>query len=473
MRRLLCALVLAAVAVQPWFVAPALAQTDRTADVRSDLAPLKARAERRFQIVPLRRGLMLVPKSDTARVRSIEIADGQVLVDGAPVTGRELRDRIGEDADVVGQLSFLDTAARRQLFPEPPAPAQSPEAPAPPAVPAAPAIAAVPAIPAPPSDTGWNEVSRNRHGGARFRLGGDVTVKAGEAVGSDVVVVLGSAHIEGRVDGDVVAVGGSVYLGPKADVQGSVTSVGGQVARATGALVTGEINEVRMSAPAFGPVVRIGSWREWTWFTHPFGASADLIGTIVRMGLVGLFAALLVAMVPGPVRRVANRVSAEPWRAGLVGLAAQLLFVPLLVLTVVVLAVSIIGIPLLLLVPFALVAMLIGLLLGFAGAGCAVGELVGRRSSSNAQTLLVSLVVGLALIWGLTVIARVVGLSGLPIRMLLGIVLFAGFLIEYLALTVGFGAVILSRFGRRGGARDTTFVPPPPVPGYASGPSGA
>jgi len=178
-------------------------------------------------------------------------------------------------------------------------------------------------------------------------------------------------------------------------------------------------------------------------------------------------------MVPGPVRRVANRVSAEPWRAGLVGLAAQLLFVPLLVLTVVVLAVSIIGIPLLLLVPFALVAMLIGLLLGFAGAGCAVGELVGRRSSSSAQTLLVSLVVGLALIWGLTVIARVVGLSGLPIRMLLGIVLFAGFLIEYLALTVGFGAVILSRFGRRGGARDTTFVPPPPVPGYASGPSGA
>ena len=130
------------------------------------------------------------------------------------------------------------------------------------------------------------------------------------------------------------------------------------------------------------------------------------------------------------------------------------------------------GIPLLLLVPFALVAMLVGLLLGFAGAGCAVGELVGRRSSSSAQTLLVSLVVGLAVIWGLTVIARVAGLSGLPIRMLVGIVLFAGFLIEYLALTVGFGAVILSRFGRRGGPRDTTFASPPPVPGYGSGPAG-
>jgi hypothetical protein len=276
-----------------------------------------------------------------------------------------------------------------------------------------------------------------------------VSVKAGEAVGSDVVVVLGSAHVDGRVDGDVVAVGGSVYLGPKADVQGSVTTVGGQVVRDAGAQVSGEINEVRASAPTFGPFVRIRPWREWTWFGSPFGAPADLIGTIVRIGLVGLFAALLVAMVPGPVRRVADRVRNEPWRAGLVGLAAQLLFIPLLVLTVVILAVSIIGIPLLLLVPFGLVVMLIGFLLGFAGTGCAVGELIGRRGPGNAQTLLVSLVVGLAIIWGLTVVARVAGLGGLPIRMLVGIVLFVGFLLEYLAWTVGFGAVLLSRFGRR------------------------
>ena len=470
MRRMIFALAIAAIAGTPWFVAPALAQADRTAGGRADLTPLKERTERRFQVVPLRRGLILVPKSDAARVRSIEIADGQVLVDGTPVTGRELRDRIGEDADLVGQLSFLDATARRQLFPDTP-PAPGP--PEPQVPPAAPAVPASPETQAVPSDAGWNETARYRHGGARFRLGGDVTVKAGEAVGSDVVVVLGSAHVEGRVDGDVVAVGGSVYLGPKSDVQGSVTSVGGQVARADGARVSGEINEVRVSAPAFGPVVRIGSWREWTWFTNPFGATADLVGTLVRMSLVGLFAALLVAMVPGPVRRVADRASAEPWRAGLVGLAAQLLFVPLLVLTVVVLAVSIIGIPLLLLVPFGLVALLVGLVLGFAGAGCAVGELVGRRSSSSAQTLLVSLVVGLALIWGLTVIARIAGLTGLPVGMLVGILLFAGFLIEYLALTVGFGAVILSRFGRRGTARDTTFVPPPPpIPGVAPGSGG-
>ena len=62
-----------------------------------------------------------------------------MLIDGTPVTGRELRDRIGDDADVVGQLSFLDMAARRQMFPEVPAAPRPPEA---------------PAAPAPPSDAG-------------------------------------------------------------------------------------------------------------------------------------------------------------------------------------------------------------------------------------------------------------------------------------------------------------------------------
>ena len=142
---------------------------------------------------------------------------------------------------------------------------------------------------------------------------------------------------------------------------------------------------------------------------------------------------------------------------------------PLLVLTVVILAVSIIGIPLLLLVPFVLVVVLVGFLLGFAGTGCAVGELIGRRSSSSAQTLIVSLVVGLAVIFGLTILARVAGLAGLPIRILVVSVLFAGLLIEYLAWTVGFGAVLLSRFGRRGSRGTAAFVPPPPVPGFGTG----
>lgn len=433
---------------------PALAQRGTgariEAEARPDLRELRARAERRFQIIEVRRGMLLVPKAEPSRARTVELNDGQVLVDGAPVTGRELRDRLGEDADLVLQLSFLDAAGRRAFFSSQPG-----AAPAPPPAPAPPASDAGPA--------GWSETARYRHGGARVRFGGDVTVGADEAVGDDVVVILGAAHIEGRVDGAVVAVGGSVHLGPKARVQGDVTAVGGSVERASGAVVEGQINEVRVSAPSIGPFVRVRPWRGWALFgdrfRNPFGGSFDLIATLIRLGLIGLFAALVVAVAPGPVGRVASRVSAEPWRAGLVGLAAQLLFVPLLVLTIIILAVSIIGIPLLLLVPFGLVVVAFAFLMGFTGTGCAVGQWIGRRAGGGLPGLMSSLAVGLAVVWALTVFARFAGLAGLPARFILGVVLFAGFLVEYVAWTVGLGAVLLSRFGQRDSRVATPAIP--------------
>ena len=60
--------------------------------------------------------------------------------------------------------------------------------------------------------------------------------------------------------------------------------------------------------------------------------------------------------------------------SGFTGLLAQLLFIPVLVLTVVMLAVSMIGIPLLVLVPFGVVAFLLAMLVGFAGVALRVGQ---------------------------------------------------------------------------------------------------
>ncbi len=436
--------------------AVAVAQTDSTARAdaaaRPELQQLRERAERRFQVFEVRRGILLIPKAERARVRTIDIDEGQVVVDGAPLTGRELRDRLGEDADLVAQLSFLDAAGRRAFFA-----GVTAEPPAPLAAPVPPAAAVPPAPPAAPSvDAGeWTEVARYRRGGARVRLGGDVAVAEDEAIGDDVVAILGSARVDGRVDGNVVSVGGSVRLGPKASVRGDVTAVGGSVERADGSVVNGQINEIRIGRPTFGPFVNVRPWRDWHWFgdtvRYPLGGSVDLVATLVRVGLVGLLAALMIAILPSPVRRVADQVAAEPWRSGFIGLAAQLLFVPLLVVTVVVLAVSIIGIPLLLLVPFGLIAVAVALVMGFAGASCAVGRWIGQRAGSGIPGLLVSLVVGLAVVFAVTVIAKFLGLAGLPIRIVVGGILVAGFLIEYVAWTVGLGGVLLSRFGRRDG----------------------
>jgi hypothetical protein len=422
---------------------------------RPELQQLRARAERRFQVIEVPRGMLLVPRAERARARTIDLNDGQVAVDGVPLTGRELRDRLGDDADLVAQLSFLDAAGRRAFF--------DGAAAAPPVPPAAPAPPA-PSV-EPPANTGeqWDEVARYRHGGARVRFGGDVMVAEDEAIGDDVVAILGSARIDGRVDGNVVAVAGSVHLGPKASVRGDVTAVGGSVERADGNVVAGQINEIRIGRPTFGPFVDARRWADWHWLgdtvRNPFGGSFDLVATLVRVGLVGLLAALIIAVLPASVQRVADRASAEPWRAGFVGLAAQLLFVPVLVITVVVLAVSIIGIPLLLLVPFGLIFVAIALVTGFAGASCAVGRWIGQRAGSGMPGLLGSLVVGLAVVFALTIIARFLGLAGLHVGVVIGGVLAIGFLVEYVTWTVGLGAVLLSRLGRRDAPASVPSIP--------------
>ncbi len=431
----------------------------------AELRKLKAAVEDRFQIVTLRRGLVLVPRAASPAYNNIELTDdGLVLIDGTAVTGRELRARVTDGADVVVQLTFLDADTRRALVAKAPAravpPPASPAGPAEPAVPAPPAVTPPEPPDAPAADDGWVERSRSRRGGARVRVGGDVWVKEDETAGDAVVAVFGDARVDGRVDGDVVAVLGGVTLGPKADIRGNVVAVGGAVERAAGARVDGDLNEVRIGFPSTGPWFRIRPWQNWHWWGSPFGASTDLLASLMRMAIIGLFVALIALAGGAPVRRVSGVVTHEPWRAALAGLFAQIFFVPLLVITVVVLVVSIIGIPLLLLVPFGLLALVFALFLGFAGAASAIGDALARRSGRTAPPVLVSLAAGLAVIWGLTLVARFVGLAGDPLRVVISVVLTAGFLIEYVAWTVGLGAVLLSRFGRRGAP-----VPPgPPAP---------
>jgi hypothetical protein len=438
-----------------WIVSTALAiglssglsaQTTREATslTHSDLQPLKTRVEQRFQVLLLKQAFVLVPRSPIKGLTSIEFNDSAVLLDGSVVTGAELKQRVGADTDLLVQLSFLDSATRRQLFetakPAPSAPAGVP--------PNGRGADAAPADRAAPTSGGWDEhktVARIRNGGARFRFGSDLRIKEGEDVGSDVVVIFGSVVVDGKVNGEVVAVGGGVTLGPKADVSGDVTSVGGGIDRSATARVAGEINEVRVTVPTIRPYMHFTPWRDWQGWTMPFGPPVELAGTLIRIGVIGLLAALVVTAFPRRVRQISDQVSAEPWRAALAGLAAQVLFVPVLLLSVVVLAVSIIGIPLLLLMPFILVLALMALLVGFAGAGSAIGEIIARRSSVGAVNPLVAL----AVVWGLTVLGRFVGLVGSPLRVIVSVVLLCGFVVEYAAWTMGLGGVLLSRFGRR------------------------
>ena len=68
----------------------------------NEIGALKAQLERRFEVLPLQDGVLLRPRAATAGVRSIEVHQGAIAIDGQVVTGAELRSRLGGEADLVG-----------------------------------------------------------------------------------------------------------------------------------------------------------------------------------------------------------------------------------------------------------------------------------------------------------------------------------------------------------------------------------
>ena len=97
---------------------------------------LRARIEQRYDVVPLSGGVALRPKSPRGDVRLIEISD-TIAINGVPVSGRELRERVGADADAILRLSYLDregaprallsaSRAEREMRPEREDPRSSP-----------------------------------------------------------------------------------------------------------------------------------------------------------------------------------------------------------------------------------------------------------------------------------------------------------------------------------------------------------
>ena len=203
--------------------------------------------------------------------------------------------------------------------------------------------------PEPPPVPEAPEDSHRRRSATRVHIGSDILVAEDELVTDPVVAIGGSVTVLGKVDDDVVAVGGSVHLGPKAVVRGDVTSVGGRIEQSPGRRSTEGSTRFASDRRTFTSPGR-GSWAARG--VEPVHGWFKLFGTLLRLGLVLLLAMLVALVAARPVERIGLRAAQEPWLSGFTGLLAQLLFVPVLVLTVVILAVSMIGIPLLVLVPF-------------------------------------------------------------------------------------------------------------------------
>ena len=298
-------------------------------------------------------------------------------------------------------------------------------------------------------------------------MGGSLTV-LGQVYG-DAAAVGGSVVVEGRVTGDVSAVGGSVTLTDGAEVMGDALSFGGSVIREEGAVVHGEVVEVTSPGVHWAMWPRFWSWGDWDrdsdWFHYsPFDWAWSQAWRI--FGLVVLFLIACLALLVGrtPIDRIGRRVESEPWKSGLVGLAGQILFIPLLVVICVLLAVSIVGIPFLFLIPFALLAIAIAIFFGYVGVALKLGDLLRERFGWSIKSPYMVLLVGIIglQIWSL--IGHMLNFDGPPMRLFAGLFLLFGFLVCYIAWTLATGGAILTRFGTAESWARQPVAPPPAAP---------
>ncbi len=450
---------------------------------------LRQTLESRYEVLPVRDGIALKPRQPRAGIRTIEVTAEGVAVNGEKVSARTLRDWLGADADSILRLQGLGAAEQRQIFG-----LEGSAAPVPPPVPeVTPAETATEG-----ATTGETEVSEetaqaetpepaepaeryvDRHGsGSRVNVGGSVTVDKDE-VAQDAVAVGGSATVEGKVEGDVTAIGGaaringkvggevvsvgnSVYLGPNSEVDGDVTSVGGRIRREPGAKIHGATHEVGILP--FGR----GMHFHHDWDAWPFwGGVSNVMGSLMSMVLMGLLVCLVLLVARVPLERVDRQLVTQPWKSALVGLAAWIFSVPILVAVTVLLAITIIGCALFLLYPFLFLYLWLLALLGYAAVAYRLGRFIEIRFNRSFGGPYVAAIMGVLLIQVWSVLGSILGLLPGPFGIMMGLF---GVLVKAVVWIVGCGAVILARFGlapgywpQRGALATVPPAPVPPVP---------
>lgn len=293
------------------------------------------------------------------------------------------------------------------------------------------------------------EWSRHRGDGVHLRILRDYHLAADATASQPIVVVGGSANIDGRAEAEIVVIGGTLRVGPQAVVRGDLVVVGGEAIIDPAANVAGEIAETIITWPDVGFA--------WARLAGGWWAVAAFATMLVRLAVVFVGALFLSLVAPRWIHAIGGRAGSAAGLSAVLGVAGELLFVPGVVILVVTLAISIIGIPLLAGVPFLIGGALVVWLAGFTAVAARLGGRLRGTHPGDTSSPLADLLVGFVAITTPTFIAHALALGpgwmG-PVAAALGAI---GLFIEYVAWTIGLGAALAGLFGR-------TSSPPPPVP---------
>jgi hypothetical protein len=299
------------------------------------------------------------------------------------------------------------------------------------------------------------EPRRDDRDGVHFRMLRSYYLAADATASEPIVVVGGDAIIDGKTDDDVVVIGGTLRLGPRAIVGGDVVTVGGDAAIDPAATVRGKIDTASVVFPNVDWQVGGPIWRETRLHWSEWWPLAALSATVLRLTLVLVISMLLTVIAPGWVRSMGMRASSAV-SAGLVGAIAEILFIPVLIAVVIGLVISIVGIPLLGAIPFALALGGLAWTGGFAAVAASLGARLRGSSIDRSSSLVSDVMTGFIAISGLTMVAHVIWVGPGWMTPLGWMTSAAGVIVEYLAWTIGLGAALSGRFVRS--------QAPPPMP---------
>lgn len=251
-------------------------------------------------------------------------------------------------------------------------------------------------------------------GGSIVKVGSDVTIEAGQKV-RNVVVIGGQITISGAVDNNVVAVGGSVVLTKTAVVGGNVISLGGIIVSARDSQLGGTMTEIN-STNLFETLTAALSaeWEGWSWIFAIVSLSIFLVILVLAL--------LIVALLPKPVRTVAEAIGENTFKVALCGLLGLVLITPLAIL----LTISVVGIAL---IPLEVIIVVCSVLLGFIAVGQFIGKKVLKLFHRPNPSMLRETFWGLIILW------------------LIGWIPYIGWMVKAVAIVIGLGAALITRFG--------------------------
>jgi hypothetical protein len=321
-----------------------------------------------------------------------------------------------------------------------------------------------------------------------MRLGSDVVVDANQVVDGDVVAIGGDVEVLGHVRGDAAAMGGDLHLGPDGRVDGDVVCIGGRLTEDPGASVGGQ------RVTALG-VMKGHAGRGYVPRHHvdlgdfePMVRAGRVISSIVLLVIMLIFAWGYVTFVPERTAVAVATIKREGGMSLLAGFLTAVMLVPSLValaLVMAILCITIIGIPLAIAALFAYFALVLVLLTwGLVAGAVVLGERLAARGQATIGFMQAALI-GILAMEGLRVVGAVIQIFPF-VGWVGGLLRFIGIVAESLAILVGAGALLRSKFGQgpegkwwplrrpaTPAAGGTAAPPPAPAPPVAPGPGAA